>query len=368
MSDQNTSISVADIYDTKSPEQAKGIAQRGQTGTTGFVKDKKVNRSLYEMIWQPIDSLLQGKQKIYYAPAGLLNRLNMNAILIDDKKVLGDQYELVNLMSTRSIAAPQVLETNNIAYTIGGIDYNSDETSNSDSTLMDAMASFSFTMTDRSLRGGEWDYLKWTATETEKINQKLSAAGYTVNYRTKKSASEEDFKTLGTIEQSPRIIHLATHGYFFPDSEKSQGNAFQSADHPLLRSGIILAGANHVWKGNEAIPNKEDGILTAYEISNMNLSNTELVVLSACETGLGDIQGSEGVYGLQRAFKMAGAKYIIMSLWQVPDQATSVFMTQFYENSLDQKMPIRQAFNKAQLQMRDQFGDHYMWAGFVLIE
>jgi len=109
-------------------------------------------------------------------------------------------------------------------------------------------------------------------------------------------------------------------------------------------------------------------VLTAYEISNMNLSNTELVVLSACETGLGDIHGSEGVYGLQRSFKMAGVKYLIMSLWQVPDRATSVFMTRFYENLLKEKMTIRDAFNVTQLEMRDRFFDPYNWAGFVLIE
>ncbi|MBK7469155.1 MAG: CHAT domain-containing protein [Saprospiraceae bacterium] len=92
----------------------------------------------------------------------------------------------------------------------------------------------------------------------------------------------------------------------------------------MLRSGLIMAGANHAWKtGKPITPEAEDGILTAYEISQLNLRNTELVVLSACETGLGDIQGNEGVYGLQRAFKIAGAKNLIMSLWQVPDKQTS---------------------------------------------
>jgi CHAT domain-containing protein len=137
----------------------------------------------------------------------------------------------------------------------------------------------------------------------------------------------------------------------------------------MIRSGLILAGGNHAWKtGKPLRPDMEDGILTAYEISQMNLSNTELVVLSACETGLGDIEGNEGVYGLQRAFKIAGAKYLIMSLWQVPDFQTQELMTTFYKNWLEGKMSIPDAFRSAQGEMREKYQSPYFWAGFVLVE
>ncbi len=99
----------------------------------------------------------------------------------------------------------------------------------------------------------------------------------------------------------------------------------------FFRSGLLFAGANYAWTG-KPIEGIEDGILTAYEVSNMYLPNTKLVVLSACETALGDIEGSEGVYGLQRAFKIAGVKNLVMSLWKVPDEATSEFMQTFYKN------------------------------------
>ena len=135
----------------------------------------------------------------------------------------------------------------------------------------------------------------------------------------------------------------------------------------MIRSGLILAGANQAWQNKPSLSDREDGILTAYEISQMNLQNTELVVLSACETGLGDIQGNEGVYGLQRAFKIAGAKYIIMSLWEVPDRQTLNLMTYFY-NYLAQGQSIRDAFKSAQDEMRLIFDDAYYWAGFVLVE
>ncbi|MGB4820931.1 MAG: CHAT domain-containing protein, partial [Saprospiraceae bacterium] len=173
------------------------------------------------------------------------------------------------------------------------------------------------------------------------------------------------------------ILHVATHGYFFSDPKvqtKSNGlsgqneSVFKISDHPMLRSGLIMAGGNAAWQGKQTLEGREDGVLTAYEISQMNLSNTELVVLSACETGLGDIQGNEGVYGLQRAFKIAGAKYLIMSLWQVPDKQTSLLMTTFYKKWLEDKMSIPDAFHAAQKQLRDGGLEPYYWAGFVLVE
>ena len=129
-----------------------------------------------------------------------------------------------------------------------------------------------------------------------------------------------------------------------------------------------MAGGNNAWKGVPTSVGEEDEILSAYEISQMNLSNTELVVLSACETGLGDIQGNEGVYGLQRAFKIAGVKYLIMSLWQVPDKQTSILMITFYKKWIEDKMEIPQAFHAAQKELRELGLDPYQWAGFVLVE
>nr|WP_290937814.1 CHAT domain-containing protein [Haliscomenobacter sp.] len=145
---------------------------------------------------------------------------------------------------------------------------------------------------------------------------------------------------------------------------------FKVSDNPMIRSGLVLAGGNHAWKtGKPLSPGLEDGILTAYEISQMNLANTELVVLSACETGLGDLVGNEGVYGLQRAFKIAGARYLIMSLWQVPDFQTQVFMTAFYKHWLEGKMAVPEAFRATQAELRGRYsGEAFKWAGFVLVE
>ena len=136
----------------------------------------------------------------------------------------------------------------------------------------------------------------------------------------------------------------------------------------MLRSGLILSGANHAWSGKPLENYQEDGILTAYEIQHLDLSNTQLVVLSACETGLGEIRGSEGIFGLQRAMKLAGVQYLIMSLWQVPDKATQNLMTTFYKYWLLEELDLRTAFRTAQKDMKELYESPYFWAGFVLVK
>jgi CHAT domain-containing protein len=136
----------------------------------------------------------------------------------------------------------------------------------------------------------------------------------------------------------------------------------------LQRSGLVFAGANHYWKGETLPQGLEDGLVTAKEISSMVLTNTQLVVLSACQTGLGDIRGGEGVFGLQRGFKMAGVKTLIMSLWKVPDVETALFMKTFYGEWLTGK-PLRQAFIDTQRTMSKNYpNDPYKWAAFVMVQ
>jgi CHAT domain-containing protein len=213
--------------------------------------------------------------------------------------------------------------------------------------------------------------LPWTKVEINEVGDLLKQAGFSTTLYNGLTATEESVKVIN----SPRVLHLATHGYFFPDPKaikKDQvqaGAAFKLSEYPMIRAGMILAVANHAWQtGVPLRPNMEDGILTAYEASQLYLENTELVVLSACETGLGEIQSNEGVYGLQRAFKIAGARYLIMSLWQVPDFQAQVFMTAFYTHWLSDKQSIPDAFRAAQSDMRTKYGDPFLWAGFVLVE
>ena len=369
---------------------------RGAMGGSNFIKINALYaqktaenkyKSLYELIWKPLKSLLAGAKTVYCSPSGLLHRINLAAIQTNDGQVFGDNYQLVLLGSTRQLVVPNNLaqSSTNDAYLAGGIRYATDRTA---IAYANRGASGSRSITQSSVltfqpdslsatRGGVLDYLPATAAEVREIGQTLAAAGIRAKVDTGFYATEEAFRQLGVGAPSPRIVHLATHGYFFPDpvskGQKANSNfgqepVFKMSDYPMIRSGLILAGAKQAWLTGKHPQGQEDGILTAYEISQMNLSGTELVVLSACETGLGDILGNEGVYGLQRAFKIAGAKYLVMSLWKVDDRSTQEFMTAFYRHWLMDKQPVPQAFRAAQRELRAKRAGAYDWAGFVLIE
>ncbi|MBP6185630.1 MAG: CHAT domain-containing protein, partial [Saprospiraceae bacterium] len=288
----------------------------------GMVTLGSQKKSLYELIWQKIETTgLEGINTIYYSPSGVLHRLNLGAIAVDDETILADRYNLVALNSTRQLVVPGTVITQaNDALLVGGVNFEVDSViaAQREEPLM-ASRSTADTWTESGTRGGSWSYLKWTEKEVERIASTLNAGGFKAAQSTGSGATEEAIKAIGKDASSPRVLHIATHGFFFPDPLSVIGHrssvdmdnepVFKSSDNPMIRSGLILAGGNYAWQNGKPVsPDREDGILTAYEISQMNLSNTELVVLSACETGLGDIQGNEGVYGLQRAFKIAGAK------------------------------------------------------------
>lgn len=172
----------------------------------------------------------------------------------------------------------------------------------------------------------------------------------------------------------PEVLHLATHGYFCSKADVTDGeNAFEN---PLLYSGLVLAGANRSILGeNDRVldpPMVEDGILTSLEISGLNLVGTELAVLSACQTGLGEIVSGEGVFGLRRAFQHAGAQSIVMSMWSVPDKQTRELMQNFYENWLSGETKAEALRNSALriiLERRKTKGSAHplFWGGFVLV-
>jgi len=170
--------------------------------------------------------------------------------------------------------------------------------------------------------------------------------------------------------RSPRILHLATHGFFLEDEAmpltQEKTDAAPKIENPLVRSGLAFAGANHAAESAGG----DDGILTALEITGMDLHGTDLVVLSACETGVGEVKNGEGVYGLRRAFALAGAMNLMMSLWPVSDEVTASQMQAFYKNM--QTMPPAEALRQAQLatitNLKARFGTAppFLWAPFFL--
>ncbi|MBC7776122.1 MAG: CHAT domain-containing protein [Phycisphaerae bacterium] len=360
---------------------------RGASGGSNFLKINALynQKLLYDLIWKPLEPMLTGIKTVYFAPSGLLHRLNLAAIPTPEGHVYGERRQLVVLGSTRQLVVPNNSNqtSTNDAYLVGGIRYDSNSTiiayANQDASLrgLELPSTLAFQPDSFSItRGGVLDYLPATAVEVRDIAQTLGSVGIQAKVDTGYYATEEAFRQLGVKSPSPRIVHLATHGYFFPDPIVSSTRQlalssepiFKMSEHPMIRSGLIMAGAKQAWLTGKHPEGHEDGILTAYEISQMNLSGTELVVLSACETGLGDIVGNEGVYGLQRAFKIAGAKYLVMSLWKVDDRSTRAFMTAFYRHWLTEKQSVPQAFRSTQREMRKAYPSAYDWAGFVLIE
>ncbi len=358
-----------------------------------YVSKLYQNEAATRLVWSPAEEHLQGVRTVYCAPSGLLHRLNLAALPLPgavEGAILADRYDIVLVGSTRQLAHRTSLvhsdgtdggSTSADAAVFGAVRYDMDSTViqpiDTDNPNTVDHRGLSFAENDAALRGGEWVHLKHSGRETANVAAILQKAGMQVEMRQGFSATEEAFKRLGEFdpELSPRIVHFSTHGYFFPDpvSVGSRQSAvgqpvFKLAEHPMIRSGLILAGANYAWINGKPLGKREDGVLTAYEISQLDLRNTELVVLSACETGLGDIRGNEGVYGLQRAFKIAGAKNLIMSLWQVPDYQTQELMTVFYQKWLMEKLPLRQALQAAQKAMQDKGYEPYYWAGWVLVE
>jgi len=347
---------------------------------SGNLLDEKPHygADLYNLLWGPLDSLLHGVKAIYFAPSGLFHRVSFSALPVNEKKVLADKYELHQLGSTRSLVVKTSdLKTQNYSAAVfGGVQYDRNNSIIYDSTAPEIKDNRLWTYMDRrrAAKDKGFEYLEGTAKEAALLTRSLKAQQITVQTFTGKQASEENLKSLShDTLKSPDILHIATHGFFFPDPEKrkeqhfGEENAFEWNENPLFRSGLALFGANAAWSGLSTPSNVEDGIATAYEISLLNLSNTKLVVLSACESGLGDIKGSEGVYGLQRAFKMAGADYLLVSLWQVPDKETVEFMDLFYKSWLSGKT-IHEAFAKAQKKMRKKYKEVYKWGAWVLVE
>ncbi|MEM8895363.1 MAG: CHAT domain-containing protein, partial [Bacteroidota bacterium] len=199
--------------------------------------------------------------------------------------------------------------------------------------------------------------------EVKDLSAMMKREGWDVNAYTRTDATELELK--GTDVQ-PTVLHLATHG-FFSDNDPIL-KKITPGHNPMFKSGLYLKGAINAYANYQRGSIQEsdnDGILSSYEAMNLNLTETELVVLSACETSLGDIEAGEGVYGLQRAFMVAGAQNIITSLIKVEDRATQLMMSYFYQNYLADG-DAASALYKAQINLRQEFPDPRIWGAFVL--
>ena len=339
-------------------------------------------KALSNLLLKPLENELKGISTIYLSLSGLTHQINVAALPVNENQTFGQKYKIHILNSPSELidyTATSFDKKEKLDFILyGGIDYDkkiniSSQSMPTDRNLIHVDEEIMALQTRSGI--SSFGYLLGTKNEIENISTLANKSNLKAIIFEDRNATEESIKQLDgrTI---PFVLHLATHGFFFPDPVIESSNdklfiegkskIFKSSDDPMMRSGLVFSGANKSWGKSNENQSEDDGILTANEISNLDLSACQLVVLSACETGLGEVKGSEGVFGLQRAFKMAGVKNIIMSLWKVPDTQTAELFNIFYSECFAGKT-IHEAFKIAQSKMKEKYSPYY-WAGFVLLE
>jgi CHAT domain-containing protein len=342
-------------------------------------------RDFYDLLWAPLEPSLQGVDIVYYAADGLLNQIPFHSIILSRKgepiTYAMDRYELHKLTSTRYLAlelkaAAQQPPAHSIAM-LGGMDYDylpgqsKSRRKGSGNKAKERSSQYS---------GQPLMYLEGTMKEVQESAKQLKRqkTEYDVTTYTGVEAKEELLYEIDSIGV-PGILHIATHGYAFPEmdfsdttiSEHSLRYVYRYSPYPMVRSGLIMTSGNWKWTGSDTLktinPANEDGILTAMEVADLPLDECKLVVLSACESALGHIDEEEGTLGIVRGFKLAGVEQIMATLWSINDKKASEFMLAYYEHLAHNNNTIK-AYQETQLLMRNKYPTNpQYWAGFVLM-
>lgn len=334
---------------------------------------------IYQLIWRPLEKELNGVNVIYFSADRELHKIAIEYALMPDSSRMCDKYKIFRLSSTRELAQTQKQDGTNSAVLFGGLSYDL----NRDQLIAESRAgdyhpeNASRAVAMENFRYGFED-LPYTREEVDSIAEDFKLAkNKKCQIITGAAGTEESFRALE--EKRVDIIHLATHGFFWSEEDVEKRNyvsflvgvklnQLNIEDESLLRSGLIFSGANVGLAGEQLPADVDDGVLTAKELTLMNLGNIDMVVMSACQSGLGETTG-EGVFGLQRGFKLAGANTLLMSLWKVNDKATCLLMTKFYKYYLSGKTK-REALRQAQLELRSDkiYSSPEYWAAFILLD
>ena len=338
---------IYDAYLLKKDYTSPKIIRLIKIGATTSLNKPDVYYSteLSNHIWGKMSTELKDVKSIYFAPAGDLYSIAIEALPLwdDSTKYVCDRWNFYRLSSTRQLVLAKPHRKYTKAAVYGGLTYklsNNEEAAdtvnagNTDKTTTETTLYTTFDVKSLNTRGGISE-LPATYTEAINIDKMLSAAKVPDKLETKKAGTEESFK--GMSGKGFDLLHIATHGFYWSESnasklkrlsflqENSSSENRSAEDKTLTRSGLLLTGAANSILGIGLPKGAEDGVLTAGEVSQLNLSGLDLVVMSACQTGLGELSG-DGVFGLQRGFKKAGANALLMTLCKVDDNATSLLI------------------------------------------
>ncbi len=331
---------------------------------------------LNRLIWEPLDSELKGVRNIYFSADRELHQIGIEYAQLKDGSKINNRFNIYRLSSTRLLAETHKKNKPNNAILYGGLLY---DLKPEQLIAESRNGEFRSEKTSRAVDFSDFrygvKYLPGTKMEVEDIYKRFISKNAECDIITDIAGTEESFKSLAL--KNIGIIHLATHGFYWSEEdaeERSYVNFLSNMnnktqnyeDRALLRSGLFFSGANIGLAGKELPDDVEDGVLTAKELSAMNLGNVDMVVMSACQSGLGETSG-EGVFGLQRGFKLAGANTLLMSLWKVDDEATKILMTEFYKNYLSGKTK-RESLKLAQQTLRTTHPEPEYWASFILLD
>lgn len=341
----------------------------------------EAGQQAYQTIWGPIQEITGDIEDLYLIPDGMLNILPFSALVNADELYLLQTHDLHILTSGRDLLPTGYRLAEGKYVILAGPDYDSEDVvSEEELILAKGRRSTALQLGIRGgasgLRGLNFDPLPGAEEEGRMITIRVKQSDKESLVYFKRDAQEQ---IIVSLESPPEILHLATHGFFLKSDDtlrkrllKQQRGSDQHipppGDNPLLRAGLAFAGINTNAQFLGDIDTANDGVLTALEVLSLNLTGTKLVVLSACETGLGEIHEGEGVYGLRRSFQKAGVAEVVSSLWEVSDAGTQALMTDFYDRILAGE-PAREALRATQLALLDspEWGYPYIWSAFMIV-
>jgi len=378
--------------------QTRGVSAVEEPASPGQAPEAPNRSAAYSAFWKPLEPALGAAKRVYVSPDGVLNTIPMGLMADSDGKMLMEKYELRTVNSTKDLLLPTHGSQSKNALLVGnpkfdltaaqqktalaqlrsgamGADAGVPQAASAQDSAAQPLNVNNAQLASRGgdLKGADLNPLPGTQVEVDTVGKLLKTAGW----QPREYTGELALKDAVAQARQPRVVHIATHGFFLSDEElkataEEQGKKANVNEDPMLRAGLFFAGADRVRQGAAPEAGVDDGVLTAFEASQLNLQGTELVVLSACETGLGGQSNGEGVFGLRRGLQEAGADAVMMSMWSVPDQETQELMALFYQKwlgGMDKPEALRQAQLAERETVRKRYGKDlpFYWGAFVMV-